>query len=69
MRETPQLPDSPSDCLPCWTTLTGGMQGQLAWSIYSDGHLVVARSTANSTSPPGPAWPSSWIPWLRSAAT
>jgi anti-sigma B factor antagonist len=42
MRETPQLPDSPSDCLPCWTTLTGGVQGQLAWSIYSDGHLVVA---------------------------
>jgi anti-sigma B factor antagonist len=42
MRETPQLPDSPTDCLPCWTTLTGGTQGQLAWSIYSDGHLAVA---------------------------
>jgi anti-sigma B factor antagonist len=42
MRETPQMPDSPSDCLPYWTTLTGATQGHLAWSIYSDGHLVVA---------------------------
>ncbi|HMH94624.1 MAG TPA: STAS domain-containing protein [Streptosporangiaceae bacterium] len=33
--------NSPSDCLPCWAALTGGTQGQLAWSAYSDGHLVV----------------------------
>ena len=42
MRETPQLPDSPSGCLPYWATLTGATQGQLGWSIYSDGHFVVA---------------------------
>jgi anti-sigma B factor antagonist len=42
MRETPQLPDSLSDCLPYWTALPAGTEGQLAWSIYSDGHLVVA---------------------------
>jgi anti-sigma B factor antagonist len=33
--------NSPSDCLPHWAALTGGAQGQLAWSAYSDGHLVV----------------------------
>jgi anti-anti-sigma factor len=31
----------PSDCLPYWTAITGETPGQLAWSAYSDGHLVV----------------------------
>jgi anti-sigma B factor antagonist len=33
--------NSPSDCLPYWTALAGGMRGHLNWSAYSDGHLVV----------------------------
>jgi anti-anti-sigma factor len=42
MREPPQLSDSPADCLPYWTALAGRAQDQLAWDIYSEGHLVVA---------------------------
>jgi anti-sigma B factor antagonist len=42
MPETRDRPDAPSDGLPYWAALTGGTQGQLAWSVYSDGHLVVA---------------------------
>jgi anti-anti-sigma factor len=34
--------DSPAEGLPYWAALAGGTQGQLAWSVYSDGHLVVA---------------------------
>jgi anti-sigma B factor antagonist len=33
--------NQPSDCLPYWAALTGESQGHLAWSAYSDGHLVV----------------------------
>jgi anti-sigma B factor antagonist len=33
--------NSPSDCLPYWAALAGGTPGLLAWSAYSDGHLVV----------------------------
>jgi anti-sigma B factor antagonist len=33
---------SPSACLPYWAAVTGGTRGPLAWSVYADGHLVVA---------------------------
>jgi anti-anti-sigma factor len=36
------MAEQPSDCLPSWAALTGGTEGQLAWSAYTDGHLVVA---------------------------
>ncbi len=49
MPEAPQLPDDPlSGRLPFWTALTGGT-GQLAWSVYSDGHLVVAALSGELT--------------------
>jgi anti-anti-sigma factor len=41
MPEMPSRRNSSSDCLPYWAALTGRTQGQLAWSAYSDGHLVV----------------------------
>jgi anti-anti-sigma factor len=43
MRENPQLPDSPPDCLPYWTALSGGANDLLSCRIYSEGHLVVAE--------------------------
>jgi anti-sigma B factor antagonist len=42
MPETSPVPESLSDCLPYWAALAGGTLGHLAWSVYSDGHLVVA---------------------------
>jgi anti-anti-sigma factor len=42
MPETQPRVDSPAECLPYWAALTGGTHGLLSWSVYSDGHLVVA---------------------------
>jgi anti-sigma B factor antagonist len=40
MPETRSRQNSPAGGLPYWAALAGG-QGQLAWSAYTDGHLVV----------------------------
>jgi anti-sigma B factor antagonist len=54
MREPSELAGRPAGCLQHWTALAGATDA-LTWSIYSDGHLLVAALDGELDLGSGPA--------------